>query len=238
VVLRVGGGELGDDSTALHELLHLGIPHIDLEHAWLFEGIVEYETRRARARAGTLAPERAWWELADGFERGRRAGTGRTLAEESAAMHRTRAYWRVYWAGAAIALETDVELRKCGTSLQAALARLAREHAVAVGLSLADVIAALDRGCLSAPLAKIAARELARSEFPEIAPLLAWLGVRAGEAGAKLDDRAPGSAVRDAIIPRQGFRSITPRQGFRSITPRQGFRSITPRQGFRSITAR
>ena len=40
----------------------------------------------ARARAGIIDASFAWWELLDGFERGRSRGSGRTLREESAAM--------------------------------------------------------------------------------------------------------------------------------------------------------
>jgi hypothetical protein len=201
IVLRVGRGALDDDWTAVHELLHLGIPHIDLEHAWLFEGIVQYQTTLARARAGAISREQAWWELLDGFARGKRAGTGRTLAQESADMHRTRAYWRVYWAGAAIALETDVELRKSGSSLQGSLVRLARSSARAVGLSANDVIERIDRDGPGAPLRTIATRELGRSAFPEQRALLAWLGVRLDGERVSIEEAAPGGAVRDAIIP-------------------------------------
>jgi len=69
-----------------------------------------------RARAGLITPDKAWEILHDGFQRGASRGGGRTLTDESRDMDETRAYWRVYWAGAAIALIADVTLRQHGAA--------------------------------------------------------------------------------------------------------------------------
>ncbi|MDH4282166.1 MAG: hypothetical protein OEV36_05905 [Myxococcales bacterium] len=125
-MLRRGGGpsvllfpslyatvdELEADWVAVHELSHLWLPRLYPEDRWLSEGIATYLQEVLRARCGLQSSESAWQHLRDGFERGERAGTGRNLVSESRDMNRTGAYYRVYWSGAAFALQADLQLRK------------------------------------------------------------------------------------------------------------------------------
>jgi hypothetical protein len=104
--------QLEADWVAIHELSHLWLPALQPKDRWISEGIATYLQEVLRARCGLQSGERAWTRLQEGFERGRRSGTGRPLASESRDMNRTAAYHRVYWAGAAFALETDVRLRE------------------------------------------------------------------------------------------------------------------------------
>jgi hypothetical protein len=104
--------QLEADWVAIHELSHLWLPALQPKDRWISEGIATYLQEVLRARCGLQSGERAWTRLQEGFERGRRSGTGRPLASESRDMNRTGAYHRVYWAGAAFALETDVRLRE------------------------------------------------------------------------------------------------------------------------------
>jgi hypothetical protein len=104
--------QLEADWVAIHELSHLWLPPVQSRDRWISEGIATYLQEVLRARCGLQSRERAWTRLEEGFERGRRSGTGRQLASESRHMSRTGAYHRVYWAGAAFALETDVRLRE------------------------------------------------------------------------------------------------------------------------------
>jgi len=104
-------GPLERDWVAVHELSHLWLPSVYLEGRWLSEGIATYLQEVLRARCGLQTSARAWRRLREGFDRGRRSGTRRPLSAESRNMHRTGAYQRVYWAGAAFALEADVRLR-------------------------------------------------------------------------------------------------------------------------------
>ena len=124
-MLRRGGGpsvlllpsstasssELQTDWVAIHELSHLWLPRLRAQDRWISEGIATYLQEVLRARCGLLSGAQAWIRFEEGFERGRRAGTGRKLSDESTAVNRTGAYHRVYWAGAAFALEVDVRLR-------------------------------------------------------------------------------------------------------------------------------
>ncbi len=121
VVIQVGveasDQTLIEDWVAVHELLHLGTPVTDVQARWLTEGLSTYYEPLLRAKAGIISPRRAWETLHDGFLRGSARGTDRTLLEESRDMDETRQYWRVYWAGAGIALISDVAARVAGSSL-------------------------------------------------------------------------------------------------------------------------
>lgn len=100
------------DWMAVHELSHLMHPYLGDRGAWLAEGLATYYQNVLRARAGMLTPALAWAELADGFKRGASAHAGETLADAAAHMHRTHAFQRVYWAGAAFWLTVDNDLRR------------------------------------------------------------------------------------------------------------------------------
>lgn len=100
------------DWVAVHELAHLLVPLVERPDAWISEGIATYFQEILRARVGLQSPTEAWHRLDRGFSRRRGAGTGRTLADEADAMMHTGAHDRVYWDGAAFAMELDVRLRR------------------------------------------------------------------------------------------------------------------------------
>ena len=189
------------DWVAVHELLHLAMPSIRQEDAWLSEGWATWATEFLRARDGMQTEEEAWREVLRGFERGRRP-TGRTLAEDSRLLHRTHAYMRVYWGGAAIALLLDVDLRRGpeGKSLDDAL-RAMREMELedADEVSAEEWMERLD-GWLGRPLfSRTAGACLASREFPPVEAMLADLGVSLRGGRAAFDDAAPGAAARRAM---------------------------------------
>jgi hypothetical protein len=193
------------DWVAVHELSHLGHAFLDGESAWLTEGIATYYETVLRARAGWVSAETAVAQLDGGFRRGERGGTGRTLREESEDRHRTRAYDRVYWAGAAIALAIDVALRGEGSSLDAALLRahdLRSER-----LDDEALLRALDGG-RPGTATRVAAPWLDASAFPDLGPAYRALGVRREGAGVALD--AEGGALRTEILTRSPPLAATP----------------------------
>ena len=204
----VGARALAADWTAVHELIHFGIPQLPVEDAWLYEGLAQYYTAVLRARAGAITPAEAWAELLDGFARGKRAGTGRTLRDESAAMHTTGAYWRVYWAGAALALRADVELRARAEGAPG-LDEGVRDLRAWCGfdapeVGAGDVMERIESRAGAPVLSRLAAEHLDREAFPETAAMLERLGVRLRAGGtAQLDARAPWADVRRAIMGEQ-----------------------------------
>jgi hypothetical protein len=205
LLVRRGATEEGlvRDWVAVHELAHLLIPPLDRPGAWLSEGLATYYQNVARARAGLLSPVEAWRSMAEGFDRGRRAGTGRTLRDESAHMHRTAAYHRVYWAGAAFALEADVALRTAhGTSLDAVLRSFsARDVLEARPRSAEHLLGEMDALVGARTFSELAARYLDRSEFPDTDGLLRHLGVGRDQDGqVGFDDGAPLADLRQSIM--------------------------------------
>ena len=75
--------ELEADWVAIHELSHLWLPRLHAKDRWLSEGIATYLQEVLRARCGLQSSDRAWSRIREGFERGRRSGTGQPLADES-----------------------------------------------------------------------------------------------------------------------------------------------------------
>ncbi len=208
VLLLVGAasppGAIAGHWIGPHEMTHLGVPVMKQSDAWLFEGLATYYTYVLQARAGMIPPGRVWEELHAGFGRGRSVGTGRTLREESAAMRATHAYWRVYWAGAAFALEADVALRRetgGAWSLDRVLAGLARCCARDERVRSAEETLARMDAILGRPFfAPRAARALERVDFPDVSPVYRALGLWARDDRLALDPASEVAALRDAIV--------------------------------------
>ncbi|MCB9788024.1 MAG: hypothetical protein H6744_15180 [Deltaproteobacteria bacterium] len=192
---------------AIHELFHLEMPAIRKDDAWLSEGVTMYYSEVLRARAGFLTATEAWQRLHEGFGRGRRGGTGRSLAEESRAMGSSHAYMRVYWGGAAIALAWDVALREASggrRSLDDAMRHLqacCRVHGRF--WSAAELVEALDDWWEAPLFSRIAEPWLESQDFPDLAPLRAELGLELSDGGDRVRPvPARLSPIRDAITAR------------------------------------
>jgi hypothetical protein len=196
--------EFRDDWTATHELSHMLLPYINRGDAWLSEGFASYYQNVLRARAGMLAPEQAWNKLYRGFQRGRDGTRGRTLAEASRSMGRDRAFMRVYWSGAAIALSADVELRRRSggeQSLDSALAAL-RDCCLPSDRAWTgrEAFDRLDRLTGDTVFRELYDRHVHDRRFPDIDEVSASLGII--ERGDRLRFRSasPATALRDAIM--------------------------------------
>ncbi len=163
--------ELESDWVAIHELSHLWLPRLQADGRWLSEGIATYLQEVLRARCGLQSSEQAWRRIHEGFERGRRSGSGRPLADESLRMHQTGAYQRVYWAGTAFALETDVRLRLASggkRTLLSALSEAQRDWGGEVEpVSARRVLADLDRASGADFIEELGQQYAARSDFPD-----------------------------------------------------------------------
>ena len=165
----------------VHEFSHLATPYIHRDDAWLSEGLATYYQEVLRARGALQSPEETWAHLDDGFSRGERAGTGRTLAGESRDMGETAAYRRVYWAGAAIALIADVRLRTRPdgrATLDRAVSRLgARRPADGEPMHAREALALLD-GDGPRVFSQLARDALGSSDFPDLRETYRALGLR------------------------------------------------------------
>lgn len=195
------GAALGADWTAFHEFAHLVLPFVRRADAFASEGFASYFQNITRGRSGNLTASAAWTELVRGFERGRDAARGATLAQASREMGRSRNYMRVYWSGAALALLGDVQLRAAGRpGLDELLARLAgccldgaRAWSADELFERLDALAGDD---VFLPLWR--EHRDARG-FPEVRPVLASLGIDERDGRTRLDEEAPLAHVRRAI---------------------------------------
>ena len=99
------------DWTATHEFSHLMLPYLGSRYRWVSEGFAQYLQNVLLARSGTYTEQRAWQKLYEGFRRGEASRP--ELSPIAAAASRARgATMKVYWSGAVLALEADVELRR------------------------------------------------------------------------------------------------------------------------------
>ncbi len=234
------GASLANDWTATHEFLHLGVPRLPPEDAWLFEGLASYYTEVVRARAGIISPAQAYQHLLEGFERGRSNGSSLSLREESRQMHERHSYYRVYWAGAALAFLTDVEARRAsGPTLDGALRSFAECCAASEDDWTAERVLASLGPKLGCATLQRAGAALARS------PRISGSRGRAARPRRRarcsrpshFRPRTPGSDPRrdhgsgTAFVPGE---PLTSRVAGRATSPRvAGQRSRTPRPGWR-----
>lgn len=188
----------------IHEMLHLGMPVTTLADRWFGEGFVSYYQEIVRARAGLQTPQQAWQTMHGWFERGKRSGGKRTLAEESRLMTNAYAYHRVYWGGAALALQIDTSIR---TSTQGRLSlddvmRHYLAHDVDPGRVVTgeQLMARADAFLGTGLFSGHARQALASRAFPALGPTYARLGLQVLGGRVVLRADAPGVRHRDAIM--------------------------------------
>jgi hypothetical protein len=208
---------LSSDWTCTHELLHLGVPRLPPEDAWLFEGLATYYTEVTRARAGIISPAQAYQHLLDGFARGRNGAGEHTLREASREMRAWHAFHRVYWSGAALAFLTDIAARRAGgNTLDSALRSFAECCAASEDDWTAErVLARLDASLGAPRFADQAKTWLDRKEFPDLDATWRALGVAPGAHGVAVLTAAPDARLRDAIMARESHSGANrqPHQG-------------------------
>ena len=199
--------EFREDWTGAHEISHLLHPYLGPGGSWMGEGLASYMQNVLRARAGILSPEDAWERLIAGFERGRKdAARDRSLAQVSEGMHRSHAFMRVYWSGAAYWLAADVELRRRSArklSLDDALSRFARCCLPAnEAWSPARFARALDREIGLAHFEAAAVTAAAATNFPDLDALYRDLGIQLNERRQVIgfSDDAPLAGIRRQIL--------------------------------------
>ena len=188
--------DLADDWLLTHEMLHLGFPSLSERHHWLEEGIATYVEPIARARAGQLAPERAWFDLVAGLPQGQPEGGDRGLDA-------THTWGRTYWGGALFCLRADVEIRKRTANrkgLEHALRAIrAAGGTIEVEWPIDKVIAIGDRST-GVPVLREIYDEMKGT--PVTVPLDAlWqqLGIVRRDRAISFDDTAPLAEIRRTI---------------------------------------
>jgi hypothetical protein len=198
---------LDDDWIAVHEFSHLWHPFVRRQDAWLSEGIATYWQEVLRARLGFIEREQVWQRLYEGAELGRQAAY--SLSEETRRMPFAHNYQIVYWAGAAIALMVDVELRAQSEgrlSLDVLLSRLRQEPEFYLRARTSkEILQAFDR-VAGWPVCAAIAQRYMHGELPKLKQLFEQLGVApdpdrtAPASPTAAEQQAPWAWVRDAIL--------------------------------------
>jgi hypothetical protein len=196
--------EFADDWTAVHELSHLMHPYLGDRGAWLAEGLATYYQNVLRARSGLLTPAQGWDRLFQGFQRGAKARSDETLDEVAQNMHRSHAFQRVYWAGAAYWLTVDRDLRRDsgGTmNLETALSRF-RDCCLPAYRQWQpeDFVARLDKLAGTAVFTRRYREFAGMRQFPDWAKVYADLGIRSDGGHLAFDAAAKDAAIREAIM--------------------------------------
>ena len=193
---------LQTDWIAVHEFSHLLHPFVKKHDAWLSEGLATYLQEVLRVRAGMLDEADAWRRMFEGAKKGKSADG--SLREETERMPVAHNYERVYWAGAAIVLMADVELRRRSQgrqTLDTALAGLrGRPELMQRPIDAAGLMAALDRAVGAPVFRDTATPYLEGDAFPDLTSLYQQLGI--GTDGVATRGEAPLAWVRDAIMAR------------------------------------
>jgi len=196
--------EFADDWTAVHELSHLMHPYLGDRGTWLAEGLATYYQNVLRARSGMLTPAQAWDRLYQGFKRGAKTPGDETLEQVASNMHRSHAYQRVYWAGAAYWLTVDRDLRRASggkMNLETALSRF-RDCCLPAYSEWKpeDFVARLDALAGSDVFASRYREFAAMKQFPDWEKIYSDLGIRDGGEHLAFAADAKDAAIREAIM--------------------------------------
>ncbi|MEM8981700.1 MAG: hypothetical protein AAGC71_01645 [Pseudomonadota bacterium] len=193
--------DLNDDWTATHELAHLVMPRI--RERWIGEGFATYLQNVLMASGGAWSEDRVWREMTAGFARGRAARPELSPAETAG---QSGSRMKVYWAGAALALAADVELRARTAnkrSLPAVLASYAQANDNRASASAGTFLAALDAE-LDAPLFVPLLEAIATEPgFPDTESILERLGVRVTGESVSYERDAELASIRPELWQRR-----------------------------------
>ena len=190
------------DWTATHELSHMLLPMVSSRDRWLSEGLASYYQNILRGRDGRLKEAAAWQKLHAGFERGKRATNGDSLAEA------TRSGWgaimRVYWSGAAMFLKADTRLRILSGGTQSLDTVLSAFKACCLDASRSwrgrELFAEFDRISGYTVFSDLYDEHVPDGEFPDLEETYTQLGLVPGGRTIGLDPDAPQSKVRLEIM--------------------------------------
>ncbi|HXN34069.1 MAG TPA: hypothetical protein VN894_19515, partial [Polyangiaceae bacterium] len=201
VLVRVGEGvdaaKTRDDWVMTHELLHVSLPTLPREQAWLNEGIPTYVEPVVRVRDGQITAERFWTDLVEGLPQG--------LPEAGdEGLDRTHTWGRTYWGGALFCFVADITMREQTQNARAlddALRAIAATGANAEqDWTIDRFLDAGDRATGTRVLRDLYDRMARAPETVDLPAIWSRLGVRrTSDHRVTFDDRAPLAAIRRSI---------------------------------------
>jgi hypothetical protein len=189
-------GALRDDWVVTHELLHVSLPSLGHDHAWLSEGIATYVEPIVRVRADLVTPEVYWRELVEGLPQG--------LPEAGdQGLERTSTWGRTYWGGALFCFAADVAIRERtgnARSFDDALRGIVASGAdVEAHWTIEHFIQAGDRATGTRVLEELYRSLALVPGTVDLGSMWRRLGVSVEAGRAAFDDGAPLAAVRRSI---------------------------------------
>jgi hypothetical protein len=198
--LRIGrdvsARSLEDDWVLVHEMIHLALPDVGEEHAWLSEGLATYVEGIARARAGNRAIEDVWAEDVRSMPRG-------LPAPGDAGLDHTHTWGRTYWGGALFCLLADLDIRRETHNRQGladALSAVARASGgLTVHWPIERVLAVGDRAVGVDVLERQYRRMKDQAVTTDLPALWRDLGVIPRGESVALSSDAPLAGLREAL---------------------------------------
>jgi hypothetical protein len=193
-------GEKADEETVMkhdwvlpHELTHLALPNLPPYASWLEEGAATYVEPVIRTRMGELTADDFWRQMLEKLPLGLPENGDRGL-------DRTPTWGRTYWGGALFLFVADIELRKKGQSLPAALRGIvAAGGTQEVRWDLERTFAAGDAATHTNVLTALHARLGTAPGDIDLKKLFKELGVSLIDGAVAYDDGAPLAAIRKAM---------------------------------------
>jgi len=193
----VTDAQLRDDWVLVHEMVHLALPDVGEDHAWLSEGLATYVEGIARVQAANRSEEDVWMEELRMMPRGLPAAGDRGLDH-------THTWGRTYWGGAMFCLLADVEIRKrtrLRLGLQDALRAVAeRSGGLGTDWPIARVFEVGDAAVGTSALEDLYQQMKGDPMRPDLEKLWSDLGVERDGSSVRLHDDAPLADVRHAIM--------------------------------------
>jgi hypothetical protein len=190
------------DWKATHEFSHLMLPYITRDHRWISEGFAQYYQNVLLTRSGAYDENYAWQKIVDGLERGR-LSRPELSPNGAAADGRRSGGMKVYWAGAAVALIADVELRERSDGAEGLSAVLGRFQKCCLpareiwsGPEFFEKLDTFIAEPLFVPLYK---RYAETAGFPDTSEVLARLGISVSDGKVSLKRNAELTGFREAI---------------------------------------
>ncbi len=201
-LIRVGVGRYSDnadlkrDWIMTHEMVHLAMPEIGEQHAWLEEGLATYVEPIARAQVGQLTQETIWRDMLQDMPKGLPAAGDRGLDN-------THTWGRTYWGGALFYLLADVRIRELTGNrfgLRDGLrAIVAQGGSVEVAWDVRRTLAIADKATGTNVLVELYDEMRNAPVIPDLPALWKRLGVKLTPDGTEFDDNAPLAGIRRAI---------------------------------------
>jgi hypothetical protein len=200
VLIRAASGltaaDTRDDWVMTNVLIHVSLPSLSHEHAWLSEGIASYVEPIVRARVGLVTPETFWHDLVEGLPQG--------LPEAGdEGLERTHTWGRTYWGGALFCFAADVAIRERthnARSLDDALRGIVATGAdVQASWTIEHFLDVADRAIGGRTLEDLYGEMGLAPGTVDLTRLWQRLGVRVESGRVTFDDAAPLASVRRAL---------------------------------------